>query len=751
MIEQVEKIGVMSENKLFDLNILDQIIYQNQKEKRKRRDSTTNDLIKSFYYLQSNIHELSKLSKYFPNNLCLKRFDNETNELKFDYTNNLTKKYETGTSSLFNSKIDSNIRTELMKNSGFIGLWLNMQKTFCGENKISSDSTTTTTTKTTKSQTNYSHSDSDEVFDSLKLSDDQFRSLSIIFHLLYSNPIILFSPNNTIIENLIKKSNQTFMLLEEINKFSKYWLEKSPEIVKYLEMNETNDKIKHLNEIKDDLSITSDEFKNLKSIDSQSLINDLNTISSIACSWLYLMSGVNLNVFKGFENEEDLVDYFLKDAYQANQTVIASIVFTNVNINSTKLPNFLRYKIRQNASFTQSTKKVRDPYWFPSARSWNYFYYIFGFAFIQDLIDRSIIDTHSNRSVIESGLYTHQFPYPCYLQDGFLQVIEHVMPLCLAISFIYTVSMISQTIVYEKEVRLKEVMKIMGLYNSVHWLAWFITYFIQLTSIMIIITLILHYGNILMHSDPFLIFFLLEIYSISTILFSFLLSVWYSKAKLAAACAGIVYFLSYVPCMYITIREEVAVELISIWFKLSASLLSTSAFGMASKYIAFYENGGTGIHWSNINKSPLENDSFTCLLAVKCMIIDCFIYIILTWYIENINPGYGIPKPWYYLFQYSYWFSDSSDLPLNADVKKRGFLQRLFNKKTPKLSFVESEQSKYIRFPNTRRHLFEPEPANLNIGVQVKNLTKIYSDNKKIAVNNLSINFFENQITSFLG
>ena len=464
------------------------------------------------------------------------------------------------------------------------------------------------------------------------------------------------------------------------------------------------------------------------------------------------MSGVNLNVFKGFKNEDDLVDYFLNDAYQANQTVIASIVFTNVDVNSTALPNFLSYKIRQNASFTQSTKKVRDPYWFPSARSWNYFYYIFGFVFLQDLIDRSIIDTHTNKSVIEPGLYTQQFPYPCYLQDGFLQAIEHVMPLCLAISFIYTVSMISQTIVYEKEIRLKEVMKIMGLYNSVHWLAWFITYFIQLTSIMIIITLILHYGNILMHSNPFLIFFLLEIYSVSTILFSFLLSVWYSKAKLAAACAGIVYFLSYVPCMYITIREEVAVELISVWFKLSASLLSTSAFGIASKYIAFYENGGTGIQWSNINKSPLENDSFTCLLAVKCMILDCFIYVILTWYIENINPGYGIPKPWYFMFQYSYWFTDSNDLPAGSlsDTKKGRLFRRVLSKKTAKLSFADSEQSKYIRFPTTRQHLFEAEPMSLNAGVQVKNLTKIYSNNK-IAVNNLSINFFENQITSFLG
>lgn len=39
---------------------------------------------------------------------------------------------------------------------------------------------------------------------------------------------------------------------------------------------------------------------------------------------------------------------------------------------------------------------------------------------------------------------------------------------------------------------------------------------------------------------------------------SFLVSVLYSKAKLASACGGIIYFLSYVPYMYVAIREEVA-------------------------------------------------------------------------------------------------------------------------------------------------------------------------------------------------
>jgi len=47
----------------------------------------------------------------------------------------------------------------------------------------------------------------------------------------------------------------------------------------------------------------------------------------------------------------------------------------------------------------------------------------------------------------------------------------------------------------------------------------------------------------------------------------FLVSVCYSRAKVAAACAGIVYFLSYVPYMYVAIREEAAGDNISALVK----------------------------------------------------------------------------------------------------------------------------------------------------------------------------------------
>lgn len=62
----------------------------------------------------------------------------------------------------------------------------------------------------------------------------------------------------------------------------------------------------------------------------------------------------------------------------------------------------------------------------------------------------------------------------------------------------------------------------------------------------------------------------------------------------------------------------------------------------------------------------------------------------------------------------------------------------------------QSSKSSLTRLDELRQGLFEPEPSNLNIGVAIRNLTKRYSDSK-LAVDNLNLNFYENQITSFLG
>ena len=43
----------------------------------------------------------------------------------------------------------------------------------------------------------------------------------------------------------------------------------------------------------------------------------------VACAWLSVFSGIDLDVFRGFSSEEELEDYFLNQQYHDNISVVA--------------------------------------------------------------------------------------------------------------------------------------------------------------------------------------------------------------------------------------------------------------------------------------------------------------------------------------------------------------------------------------------------------------------------------------------
>ncbi|OUC49842.1 ABC transporter, ATP-binding protein, partial [Trichinella nativa] len=151
---------------------------------------------------------------------------------------------------------------------------------------------------------------------------------------------------------------------------------------------------------------------------------------------------------------------------------------------------------------------------------------------------------------------------------------------------------------------------------------------------------------------------------------------------------------------------------------------STIAFGWGCSFIALYEEGMQGLQWSTLFL-PLTADhrlSFGFVLIM--LIFDGILYLIFTWYIENVFPGaYGIPKPWLFFFQQKYWSRQKSTLPVACDG-------------------INSETVTVIH-----------ESSCNPVGVAVRHLTKVY-DNKKAckkALSNLSVNFYDSEITSVLG
>eukprot|EP00918_Siedleckia_nematoides_P057595 GHVU01125596.1.p1 GENE.GHVU01125596.1~~GHVU01125596.1.p1 ORF type:complete len:1296 (-),score=180.93 GHVU01125596.1:585-4472(-) len=697
-----------------------------------------------FWTFEYNLLNLSKFATQLPQNAC----KSETPGNMTDHVTNTTEPgvTEQPDDTTHTPHIDGGERKEKKKKhnkySGLLQIWTAMQSTICGQPAITKD-------KLDKS------SDSGGLGD-LGLTKKQQYDIGILVHVLYSNPKVLYAPNNTAADLVIKQANQSFVLVDRISEYATKWLNVSAQLRHYLMLNSTVKNLESIREMQHELrglpllrhildNPRVNQFVDNLTTPSQTFfLHQLDVVDNAACSWLELLKGISLNVFQGFGTEEELVDYVLHKAYFDNVTVFASVVFSNIKANAS-LPPHVIYKIRQNASFTQNTKFVRPQYWYPGPKAWGYNYYQFGFAWIQDIIERAIINIHAGREVVEPGGYLHQFPYPCFMSDQFLFMIEHVMPLCLTISWVYTVAMLVQSIVYEKEQGLKEVMKIMGLNNSVHWLAWFITSFVQMSFTMGVLTAMLKYGNVLTYSNSAIIFIVLEVFAIATISFSFFISVLYSKAKLAAACAGIVYFLSYVPYMYVAIREEAAGDHITAWAKSMASLLSTTAFGLGAKYFAYYEIEGVGVQWNNIYISPVEDDQYNLLYVCVMMIIDALLYGLLTWYIENVHPGsYGLPKPWYFPLTRTYWCGTSS----RGDTDQCGWSDCFTNRHG--LSVTEEDQACAMDHDDDHHNNFECEPVHLPLGVTVENLTKVYKTGK-LAVNKLSLNLYEGQITSFLG
>ncbi|XP_069922915.1 ATP-binding cassette sub-family A member 2 isoform X2 [Oryctolagus cuniculus] len=622
--------------------------------------------------------------------------------------------------------------------SAFVQLWAGLQPILCGNNR-------TIEPEALRSGN----------MSSLGFTSKEQRNLGLLVHLMTSNPKVLYAPAGSEADRVIQKANETFAFVGNVTHYAQVWLNISAEIRGFLEQGRLQQHLRWLQQYVAELrlhpeamNLSLDELPpalrqdNFSLPNGSALLQQLDTIDNAACGWIQFMSKVSVDIFKGFPDEESIVNYTLNQAYQDNVTVFASVIFQTRKDGS--LPPHVHYKIRQNSSFTEKTNEIRRAYWRPGPNTGGRFYFLYGFVWIQDMMERAIINTFVGHDVVEPGSYVQVFPYPCYTRDDFLFVIEHMMPLCMVISWVYSVAMTIQHIVAEKEHRLKEVMKTMGLNNAVHWVAWFITGFVQLSISVTALTAILKYGQVLLHSHVLIIWLFLAVYAVATIMFCFLVSVLYSKAKLASACGGIIYFLSYVPYMYVAIREEVAHDKITAFEKCIASLMSTTAFGLGSKYFALYEVAGVGIQWHTFSQSPVEGDDFNLLLAVIMLMVDAVVYGVLTWYIEAVHPGmYGLPRPWYFPLQKSYWLGSG---------RTEAWEWSWPWARAPRLSVMEEDQACAMesrRFEEMRG--MEEEPTHLPLVVCVDKLTKVYKNDKKMALNKLSLNLYENQVVSFLG
>ncbi|XP_040215378.1 phospholipid-transporting ATPase ABCA1 isoform X4 [Rana temporaria] len=551
---------------------------------------------------------------------------------------------------------------------------------------------------------------------------------------------ILYTPNTPATRLLMSEVNKTFQELSVFQDLGAMWEEVRPLIKTFIESSKEMDLIRTLLTNKGSKQFLDRQLNSTgwTSADiSRFLAKDvfeardgsgtfytwreaLNETDRVVLTMSRFMECVNLDKLEPVDTEEKLID---KSAELLNERKFwAGVVFVDLPENDTVLPQHIKYKIRMDIDNVERTNKIKDGYWDPGPRAdpFEDMRYIWGgFAYLQDVIEQAIIRIQTGTEK-RTGVYVQQMPYPCYVDDIFLRVMSRSLPLFMTLAWIYSVAVIIKGIVYEKEARLKETMRIMGLDNGILWLSWFISSFIPLLMSAALLVLILKTGNLLPYSDPSVVFVFLSIFGVVTISQCFLISTLFSRANLAAACGGIIYFTLYLPYVLCVAWQDY----VGFSLKIFASFLSPVAFGFGCEVFALFEEQGVGVQWSNLLDSPLQEDGYSLTTSGFMMLFDTLLYGVMTWYFEAVFPGqYGIPRAWYFPFTKSYWCGEEPNENFHHPSLQKG----------------PSEVC------------MEEEPAHLQLGVSIQNLVKIYRDGKKVAVDGLSLSFYEGQITSFLG
>ncbi|CAH3155546.1 unnamed protein product, partial [Porites evermanni] len=388
------------------------------------------------------------------------------------------------------------------------------------------------------------------------------------------------------------------------------------------------------------------------------------------------------------------------------------------------LPKKVKYAIRLRSPWnTDSTYPQFIP---ESPDTWSQ--YDYKFLPLQYAIDTAIMQM---QAALSHGIPVKMkvFPYPNYTTDFAMSLVSLFMPLLVMLGLMYSAMTIIKELVLEKQSRLKESMKMMGLPNWVHWSAWFTKNLLFLLISIVIFVIVLKV-LVFKYSDVTVLLVLFLLYIFASILFCFCVSVFFSRPVLGMLLGALIWIATLVP--YFVVYNDSKYKAMTRSQKAGACLLPNTCLGLAAKLFAQFETIRVGISWKQVSEYPSPDENFNMAWVFCMLLAECAIFGTVTWYVEAIFPGeYGIPKPFYFPCMPSYWCGVNSPKEVHVILNN-----------SAESSDDDADGKADV----------EDEP-DLPVGVAIKRLRKVFkgSSGSKVAVDDLSLNIFKGQITALLG
>ena len=377
----------------------------------------------------------------------------------------------------------------------------------------------------------------------------------------------------------------------------------------------------------------------------------------------YLNYTENITLFHFYSSIKELNDYIESKDYGTDRHLYPKVCFGITFKNSTNKYTFkLHFFASPYAYYTpqipSTNIKSLDPFaTVPDLRS--YYKYAFqGFLYVEKLLFDLILKKETKNPLADITFRVVPQKYEIDIDDYFSYFLNMIIGFFMLIAYALPLSINIYRLVKEKESRVKEGMKIMGLKESTYFLSYFIIYLFFNLVYAICNTFLLKKAMFYIEKFYLFIFFYLlglMIYSLIYFFQSFL-----DKTRLAIIVSLLIYCLMYFFSFSVNsnVPSRLTKYILCIIFPPITMQLGLNTFS----YFETNFNKFNGRIFMKYNKF--------CIFDMYILFIINFItYLFIGFYIQNIiSHEFGLKKKWYFLCTRSYWGCEKKQKIINNKI-----------------------------------------------------------------------------------
>ena len=341
------------------------------------------------------------------------------------------------------------------------------------------------------------------------------------------------------------------------------------------------------------------------------------------------------------------------------------------------------------------------------------------------------------------------FPTASYNFNDFYALVLLILSFILVIAYVVPNSRLIRGLVGEKESKMREGMKMMGLGSAAlfgsHMLWYALAYHLPVSLIIAGIAS----GSFFSRTPFGATFILFWLFGVSSTAFMYFLSTFFSSAKTASTFCILVFIAAYFPIFSFTDTSTQGQKIL-------ASLLCPTAFGLGINTIGAFESNSGSV------QPNVVINNWSLASSIGMMIFDTILYCLLGLYVDAVLPasirGFGVARPWYFCCQPSFYReqccgggSARAQPPSSGAASAQGCCRRpsLASASPSPPSSLPSIEASFIEEPDASLRALHNDRRT----VELQGLRKEFStpDGIKVAVENVSLEMYEGQIFVLLG